>query len=143
MSNLTVIENKISAVKKYLTILQRYEKYTQEEIEHDVDIKGALERYLYLAVQATIDLAEAIIAYKRYRKPTTMREGFVILQEEQVITPVLVKKMVQMTGFRNIITHDYETVDFRIVYDILHEGVNDIQKFIQTISDKILNPPQA
>ena len=69
MTNLTIIENKVSAVKKYLKTLERYQKHTKRELEGSVDIKGAVERYLYLVAQATIDLAEAVIAYKKFRKP--------------------------------------------------------------------------
>ena len=64
MSNLTVIENKISSIQKYLKILERYKNYSREELENNIDIRGAVERYLYLVSQATIDLAEAVIAYK-------------------------------------------------------------------------------
>lgn len=71
MTNLSVIENKISAARKYLKILEGYKKYPKEGIKNNLDIRGAVERYLYLAVQATIDLAEAVIAYKKFRKPTT------------------------------------------------------------------------
>jgi len=81
MTNVAVIENKISAAKKYLKILERYKKYSREELESNTDIRGASERYLYLASQAAIDLAEAVIAYKGFRKPTTMTETFHILGE--------------------------------------------------------------
>ena len=33
--------------QKYLKILEQYKKYTQEEIMTNIDINGALERYLY------------------------------------------------------------------------------------------------
>lgn len=36
MTNLSVIENKISAIKKYLKILERYQKYSQKEITDDI-----------------------------------------------------------------------------------------------------------
>ena len=84
MTNLSVIENKISSIKKYLKITERYKKHSREEIENNIDIKGAVERYLYLAAQATIDLAEAVIAYKNFRKPTTMSEAFHILEENKI-----------------------------------------------------------
>jgi uncharacterized protein YutE (UPF0331/DUF86 family) len=106
MTNFTVIENKISSIKKYLGILARYQKYTQEEIEKNVDLRGAVERYLYLVAQATIDLAEAIIAFKELRKPTTLGETFRILHEKDIIGQALTEKMIQMTGFRNINAHD-------------------------------------
>ena len=81
MTKINVIENKISAVRKYLKVLDRYKKFTKKEIEDNIDLKGALERYLYLVVQAVIDLSEAIIAYKNFRKPATMSEAFYILNE--------------------------------------------------------------
>jgi len=130
MTNQSVIENKISAIRKYLNILERYKKYSRQEIEQDVDIRGAVERYLYLATQATIDLAEAVIAYRRYRKPTTMTDAFYILNEEGVIPNELTEKMVGMVGFRNVVAHDYDRINYDITYDILQNGLKDIEEFI-------------
>lgn len=134
MTNLTVIENRISAVKKYLKILERYKKYSAKEIEEDLDIRGAVERYLYLAIQAAIDLAEAVISYKNLRKPSSMSETFHILNEEDIISPDLKTKMSKMVGFRNIITHDYEEINYEIVFEILQKGLSDIEEFTKIIS---------
>lgn len=134
MSNLIVIENKISSIKKYLKILDGYKKYSKEEIENDINIKGALERYLYLAAQATIDLAEAVIAYKKFRKPTTLSESFHILNEEKITSKELTEKMVGMTGFRNIVAHDYEKINYDLVYRVLQSGLKDIEEFVSFVS---------
>jgi len=134
MTGLNVIENKISATKKYLGILEEYKKYSREEIEKDMNIKGALERYLYLAVQSAVDLAEAFVSYKKFRKPATLAEAFHILHENKIISGELTDKMVKMTGFRNVVAHDYEKIDYDIVYKILHEGPTDIEEFLTKIS---------
>jgi uncharacterized protein YutE (UPF0331/DUF86 family) len=133
MSSVKVIENKISSAKKYLKILQRYKGYSKEEIQNNIDIKGAVERYLYLAVQAAIDLAEAVIAFKSLRKPTTMSEAFYILNEEAFISNKLTKELVKMVGFRNVIAHDYEDIDYDIVCGVLQKGVKDIEGFLDKI----------
>ena len=137
MSNIKVIENKISSTKKYLKILQRYRGYNKEEIEGNIDLRGAVERYLYLAVQATIDLAEAVIAYKGFRKPTTMSEAFDILNEEGIISAKLTNELVKMVGFRNIITHDYEKIDYQVVYNVLINGRKDIESFLKRLEGKL------
>ncbi|MEK6682146.1 MAG: DUF86 domain-containing protein [Nitrospirota bacterium] len=134
MTSLSVIENKISSVKKYLRILERYKQYSQDEIVNDIDKKGAVERYLYLAVQASIDLAESVIAYKNLRRPSTMSDSFYILQEDGIISIELTEKMVKMTGFRNIIAHDYEKLNYAIVYDVLQNRLPDIEDFLNRIS---------
>jgi uncharacterized protein YutE (UPF0331/DUF86 family) len=134
MTSSSVIENRISAARKYLGILDRYRKFRQEEIENNVDLRGAVERYLYLALQATIDLAEAVIAYKGLRKPSTLSESFHILNEAGVISPELTRNLVRMTGFRNVIAHDYDSLNYDIVYDVLLNKMKDIDEFLTRVS---------
>lgn len=135
MTNLFVLENKISSAKKYLKILENYKKYSRKEIEEDINIRGAVERYLYLAVQSVIDLAEAVIAYKKFRKPASLGECFSILHEEKIIDGEFAEQLMKMVGFRNIIAHDYGEIDYDIVYDILHNRLKDIQKFIKIVEN--------
>ena len=137
MSNLNVIETKISHIQKYLNLLNRYKKFSQKEIEQNPDLKGALERYLYLAVQATLDLGEAIISFKEFRRPGAYTEVFYILDEEKLISKDLSEKLVNMTKFRNIIAHDYEKVDFGILYDALQNRLIDIEAFIYAVREKL------
>lgn len=131
MTTFTVIENKISSARKYLKILERYKKYSRKELEENLDIKGAVERYLYLAVQSAIDLAEAIISFKNFRKPATMSESFYILNEENIISQDLTGELVKMSGFRNVVAHDYEKINYDVVYDILHHHLKDIADFVK------------
>lgn len=98
MTSIAVIENKISPVQKYLKILLGYKKYSRKEIEEDLNTKEALGRYLYLVSQATIDLAEAVVAFKNFRKPTTLGETFHILNEENIISNELAEKMIKVVG---------------------------------------------
>jgi len=135
MTNLNVIENKISSVRKYLDILEKYKKYSKKEIEDSIDIKGAVERYLYLAIQATIDLGEALISYKKFRKPSTMGEIFYILNEKEIISKDLTEKMIKMTGFRNIIAHDYGKIDYDILYNVLTKNLSDVEEFLNISSN--------
>jgi len=129
MTNLNVIENKISAVKKYLKVCERYKKYSKKEIENNLDLRGAVERCLYLAVRAAIDLSDALISFKRLRKPSTMSDSFYILKEEEIISEELTEKLAKMVGFRNFIAHDYGEINYDIVYDVLQNRLKDIEDF--------------
>jgi uncharacterized protein YutE (UPF0331/DUF86 family) len=137
MSNLAVIEKKISSIKKYLKLLQRYKGLNQDKIEADQDLKGAVERYLYLATQATIDLGEGVIALNGFRRPGTYTDIFYILEEENFITKDISEKLVEMSKFRNVIAHDYEKIDFSIVFDALQDRLVDIEGFIKVVEEKL------
>lgn len=131
MSDQSVIEDRISSVKKYLDILKRYRNIPKETLFEDVDRRGALERYLYLACQAAIEVGESLIAYRRFRKPVYLSDTFVILQENGVVNSELSEKLIRMTGFRNALAHDYDELNYEVVYSVLHDGVNDIESFVE------------
>lgn len=79
MTNISVIESKISSIQKYLKILESYKSYSQKQLEDDLHLKGSVERYLYLLAQSVLDMAEAIISFKDFRRPATYSESFDIL----------------------------------------------------------------
>jgi uncharacterized protein YutE (UPF0331/DUF86 family) len=137
MTGLDVIEKSISNIKKYLSILNNYRNITVEDLQNDFTLRGAVERYLYLAVQATIDLAEAIISYKDLRRPSTFSESFEILNEHNIISKCTKTNMIQMARFRNRIAHDYGDINYNIVHDILINRITDIDIFLEEISRKI------
>lgn len=133
MTKKSTIQNKISLIEGYLEVLGSLKKHSREEIEKDIYVQGTVERYLYLACQATIDLAEAVVSAKDFRKPTTMTESFYILNENEIINLELTEKLSNMVGFRNIIAHEYEKVNYKIVHDVLQNGLSDIKKFLEII----------
>ncbi len=133
MSNPAVIENKISQIRKYIGYLAVLKNHHKSQIENDIILRGATERYLYLISQAVIDLAEAVIAYKNFRKPATMSECFYILEEEKIINENLLEQMIKMTGFRNVLAHDYFKIDFEIVFDVLHHKIRKVEEFVKII----------
>ena len=137
MTNFSIIENRISSAQKYLSVLDGFKKYSKEEIEKDINLKGALERYLYLAIQSAIDLSEAVISFKELRKPSSMAENFQILEENKIINLELCGELVKMTGFRNIVAHDYEKINYDIVFDVLNNRLDDIKEFISAIKNNL------
>ncbi len=137
MTSLGVLENKVSQVRKYLGVLRGYQGFSQEEIEMDVDRRGAVERYLYLAIQATIDLAEALISYKSLRKPATLADSFRILQEDGLLAEPLMRELIKMAGFRNIIAHDYAQINYGVLCQVLKERLVDIEAFLQIVKGAI------
>ena len=138
MSNIQVIENQISYVLKHLEIAIGYQKYSFKEFDTNLMIKGAVERELYVLSQAVIDLAEAVDAYKNFRKPTTMREALDILGEEKIVPMEFLAEFHKIVGFRNALAHDYHDLKSEVIYDVLLNNLSQIKQFIGYIK-KALN----
>jgi len=137
MTNTNVIKNKIIQVVKYFRILKRYQKFSRKEIETNEDIRGMVERYLYLLCQSVIDLADSFIAYKKFRQPVSSRESFDILFEEKIIAKQMKEELKNLVGFRNILAHEYTNVNYDIVFEVLQNKIDDTKKFINKINKYI------
>jgi len=137
MLAISQIENLISHTKKYLGYLSKFNQFSQKRIFDDIFLRGSLERYLYLVCQSTLDLGEAYINYRKFRKPTVNKDVFEILHENGIINAELKEKLCLMSGFRNIIEHDYVKIDQDKAYDVLTHGLADIKDFIKAIENKL------
>ena len=42
-----------------------------------------------------------------------------------------------MTGFRNIVAHDYEKINYDIVFDVLNNRLGDIKDFISAVKKNL------
>jgi uncharacterized protein YutE (UPF0331/DUF86 family) len=56
-----------------------------------------------------------------------------MLAENKVMSKFLAKKMIQMSGFRNIIVHEYVKTDMKIVYSVWKKNLMDIDKFCKSV----------
>ena len=137
MTNVGNIEQQITAIEKYLSESGRFKKYSQDELIGNLDLLRSCERSLYLLTQSCIDLAESVISFKSFRKPTTLKEAFGILNENGLIDYGLAKSLSNMTGFRNALAHDYGNFDYDIMYKVLQNGSKDIEEFIASVKKAI------
>lgn len=48
------------------------------------------------------------------------------------------QKLINMARFRNIIAHDYENLDFGIIYDILQNHLQDVKDFLLVVKGTII-----
>ena len=101
----------------------------------DIDIQDIFLLNLQRAIQSALDLAAHIISDDSLGFPTTLREHFQILAQENIITHDLSQSMQAMVGFRNIAVHEYQNIDVDIVQSILKNHLSDLENFYQSIFD--------
>jgi len=133
MTNINLIEQKINYLKRIFSIIKRYRRFSLKEIQNSDDIKGMIERYLYLLCQATIDLGEMVIGYKKLPQPNRAGDTFDILCEDKIISRPLAEKMHKVVGFRNVLAHDYVEIDYAKLYEILQKDSDDVNEFVLKI----------
>jgi len=85
------------------------------------------------ACEACIDLAMHIVAEKRLGIPQNSRDAFELLGINKIIDDELIRRLKLMVGFRNIAVHNYQTVELKVIKEIIEKNLGDLNKFIEII----------
>ncbi len=128
------IIDKIKEIEKFLDELDKIMPKKLENYKNDNFVKAACERYFEKIVESVNDLAFIIISLKKLEMPQDDVDAFRILAENKIITENLCKKLKQAKGMRNVIAHQYGSVDDEIVFNSLAEELeDDVNKFLNAV----------
>lgn len=98
----------------------------------DIRNKAACERYFEKIIEAVVDLAFIIIRDRGLRVPEEDKEAFDVIAAEKIIPAALAQKLKEAKGMRNLIAHEYGTVDDELVFHaITEELMRDIEAFLE------------
>ncbi len=134
-----VIEKRINLLKEYLQALKELKKISFEDIDSSLQAAWAVEHGLQLAIQSVIDIGNHILASLGENHIEEYGEIIDRLGKKGVIPSSFAKKIKDMTGFRNILVHEYVEVDLKRVYAILQNRLNDFEEFIIYIQTFLKN----
>ncbi|MEM2481416.1 MAG: DUF86 domain-containing protein [Candidatus Hadarchaeales archaeon] len=128
------IISRLEMLGEYVRILKGYQKRSLEEVKTDLTLRGAIERYLSLALECAFDIGEMVISLRGLRKPGSYREIIEILGEAGVLSKELAERFAPAGGFRNILIHGYARLDVEQVYRFLQENLGDFEEFAKQIA---------
>ncbi len=70
------IASKLEHLRGICDHIKRYQHYKIEDLQADHTLKGAVERYLEIALECTIDIGEMIISREKLKRPESYQEVF-------------------------------------------------------------------
>ncbi len=132
-----IMLDRLHSIKNNLDYLQNIKEYSREEFSSNPDIHYRFERALHLVLEAVIVTSNHLIAEKNLKTPSTNREIFEVLADNNLLNQKLAASLKEMAGFRNILVHDYLELDRKKEYEIIIESLVDIKQFYQEILKQI------
>jgi uncharacterized protein YutE (UPF0331/DUF86 family) len=128
-----LLSRKISRLRSYMDTLKGADDIDWEKYKSDLRAKAFVERYLHLAVEEVIDIANHLISFYKWREPTGYRDLFLIFKEHGIISEEYLSTFQNMASFRNMLVHRYETVDDELVFAIFKKRLDDFDLFIRLV----------
>jgi len=128
-----LIMRKLAELETYINQMKEYSSITVKDYAKDWKMQRIIERTLQMMIELCVDIANHIIADRKYRVPTSYSDTFQVLEEEGIISKKHYKTMKNMAQFRNIIVHHYDKIDEAIVVNILRQNLKDFLEYRDSI----------
>lgn len=134
MTDAGLVAKKLTRIETCLSELKLVEPAA---LAHDIVRERFVERTLQIAIQACVDVAAHIVADDRLGDASSNHALFDLLARHGWLPAAQVRVMHRMVGFRNILVHEYETVNLGIVRAVMEGHTGDLQAFVDAIRAKL------
>jgi uncharacterized protein YutE (UPF0331/DUF86 family) len=129
-----VIERKLEALRHCIARVRAKRPPTAESLAADADLQDVLVLNLSRAVQVCVDIGAHLLAPSGSAPPQTMGETFTRLGEAGLIDAELAARLRSAVGFRDIAVHNYETIDWGIVWLLAGSPLDDFEAFARQVA---------
>jgi len=108
------IERRLDELNERLARLYPLQSKARTDFDQAPYLRDIVERNLEVAIQCCIDISHRIIAIEQALKPNDYYEAILRMGELGVLPPDFARQLAPITGFRNILIHEYLNVDWTI-----------------------------
>ncbi|WP_292976755.1 DUF86 domain-containing protein [Nitrosomonas sp.] len=114
----TVLTEKLESLRRCVQRIEEKQPRHIDELKQSIDLQDILVLNLTRAIQLCVDIGSHLLSQTNCPAPRTMGSVFTLLQEANIISPTTSQQLKKAIGFRNIAVHQYEAINWEIVYAI-------------------------
>lgn len=123
---------KVDELDIYLNELTQVSAVNFEEYQR-IEKKRSCERLLQLCIECVIDICKLFVAGLRLGLPSEENDLFNKMQKKDILSREMNLILKEMRGFRNILVHEYATIDDELVFKATNTKLEDFRKFKKEI----------
>lgn len=124
-------------ISKYYERLKEIAQTSREDYMNNSILQSATERYLQLCIESCINAGNRLISMlqvdQQFEAPNTYADVFRELEKHRV-TRDLEPAMIEITKFRNRLVHVYWDISPEVVYNIIHDKLEDINRYLKQVA---------
>ena len=136
MVNKKFVKQKIELIQKELVNLEKSSKFSFQEIVSDFRKQATIERLLERIINRAIDINQHLIvelSTGEMESPKDYTETFLKLSDLKICPKEFIENISKSVGTRNVLTHDYDEVDYSKIYSSINDCLKDYYQYCDYI----------
>ncbi len=129
------IKEKFLTSKKYINkLIELINENDVKALEEDLDLQLKAERLFEVLTQTLLDVCTHIIAQSNESPPNSYSDCMKLLGKLGILKPETTIKASQMIKMRNILVHQYNNINYKLLF----EGLRQLSQDFPNIEKEIL-----
>lgn len=125
---------KLNKVQNYYSELKSLSSISLDEYLGNSIYRRAVERTLQLIVESATDINNMLLKMLGQKGAVDYYNSFINLAEQDIIPMDFALKIAPSTGLRNILVHEYEEIDDKVVYNSINPCLQYYLEYMDLIN---------
>ena len=128
-----VVTSRLSVLLDAVAVLEKHEDTRQEELGRNVELKWAVQHGLLTCIQIVLDVSNHLVSAMAAPTPSDYTGSILESGRLGVLPEHFAESIAPMAGLRNVIVHEYTSVDLEIVVTVLNQRLGAFREFARYI----------
>lgn len=128
-----VLINKAATIERCVARAREEYNANPQGFETDYTRQDAAILNIQRACNAAIDMGQYLVRRERLGIPQRARDAFDLLATHGWIDATLADSLKRMTGFRNLVVHDYQSLQLPIAIQIIQHHLDDFLLYTKAL----------
>ncbi len=129
-----VFLRKLESLRHCIRRIEEKRPLSVDVLNKDYDIQDIISLNLERAIQLSVDIGSRLLANSERKPPETLGEVFPAMAQAGYLSEELSEKLKKAVGFRNISVHEYQKIDWEIVFSLINKNLGDFKEFMREVS---------
>ena len=129
-----VVAGRLAILEENLRLLEPFASLDLDTYLADPRNYGSAERFLQLAIEAVFDIGTHCISALALPRPLAYGDILPTLAQAGIISQETKAELTNLSGFRNVLVHDYARLDRSRVHTVLITRLDGLRRFAAEIA---------
>lgn len=130
-------QQKLQLMLDLLADLDRHGDPSGDELRANRDLRLIVERVLTQLVDLAVACNGLLARALAHRRPTGYRDSFLVLGDAGVLPAELMVRLAPSAGMRNLLTHEYGSIDLDIVATAVPDARRDFRAYVEAVARRL------
>lgn len=143
MLDLDTIKSRLAKIEQQLLLLRDVQRVDRDKFIAEPREYVYASHLLQVAIQCLIDIGTHTVSGLNLGRVEEYKDIAKLLHRKGIIPEGLAERLQRMIGLRNLLIHEYLTIDLGRLYQIIQEDIGDLEEFAKYIKELIEKEERA